>query len=135
MIPDLQGVQFVFRLYSRYFVVLVSEALFLINRDVSPYAGDVYHGSPLILLVFSPLQHFPLLMSHLLLVFAELLTAASLRQIMKLHVHALSLLKNDQENASDPSILNWRSPHFPDAVAAWFVPFKCQLPFGVGEVA
>ena len=61
----------------------MTEGLHLLKLNLSPYAGDVFHQPPLVLLAFYPLQSNPLF-NQLFFVTIDLLSAFIIREITAL---------------------------------------------------
>lgn len=89
----------------------VKEGLFLLEQGLSPYAGDVFHQPPLVILAFWPLRNLPFAVNAAIFIFRDVLTAYYLRIIA-------SYYKSYNERFKDPPsvLLN-----LPNVVAAAFL--------------
>jgi phosphatidylinositol glycan class U len=62
---------------------LVTEGLYLLKLNQSPYAGDVYHQPPLVLLLFYGFQNYPII-TKLFFILLDIFAALLIRQITSL---------------------------------------------------
>merc|ERR1740117_175224 len=89
----------------------LTEGLFLLNDGRSPYAGDVFHQPPLLILAFWPLQTMPKWVTGAVFILRDAMTAHFLREIARYYDGF------DQRLQHAPAMLRF----LPNLVAAGFL--------------